>query len=313
MNQAGRDRNARRARSTPGGGDHQRRPRAPRAFRHGRGDRAREGGARFRAAGERRSRSPVPTAPSCSRRSRARRAGALLTDSRPAPTCVHRASRISVRRAAASRSRDSRRSTCAWSAATRSRTRWRRSRSRASTDSIRPRSRRRSRPSEPAAGRMEVRTRARRDPARGLLQREPRLDARRARDAGGLARDARRRIAVLGDMLELGAEAPALHRETGAAVRGAELWTIGAFAADYAAGAAGAGIPARVFANKLELAAALGRGARPRTWSCCSRPRAARRSRTCSRHCREPGGDGGADACSTNGSIRCTSCPGSRR
>ena len=71
---------------------------------------------------------------------------------------------------------------------------------------------------------------------------------------------ARRRIAVLGDMLELGADAPQLHRETGAAVRDAVLWTVGAHAGDYAAGAQGAGIETRVFPDKPALAEAL-RGA----------------------------------------------------
>ncbi len=65
---------------------------------------------------------------------------------------------------------------------------------------------------------------------------------------------ARRRIAVLGDMLELGPEAPALHHATGAAIRGAESWSVGAFALDYASGAATAGIEARTFATKPDLA-----------------------------------------------------------
>jgi UDP-N-acetylmuramoyl-tripeptide--D-alanyl-D-alanine ligase len=72
--------------------------------------------------------------------------------------------------------------------------------------------------------------------------------------------EARRRIAVLGDMLELGPDAARLHRETGEAVRDAELWTVGAHAADYAAGAQRAGAHARVFADKASLAEAL-RGA----------------------------------------------------
>lgn len=72
--------------------------------------------------------------------------------------------------------------------------------------------------------------------------------------------EARRRIAVLGDMLELGPDAARLHRETGEAVRDAELWTVGAHAADYAAGAQRAGADARVFADKASLAEAL-RGA----------------------------------------------------
>ena len=66
-----------------------------------------------------------------------------------------------------------------------------------------------------------------------------------------------RRIAVLGDMLELGAQAAALHRETGMQVRGAELWAVGEHAADYAAGAGQAGIAARTFADKARLRAAL--------------------------------------------------------
>ncbi|HYM80158.1 MAG TPA: UDP-N-acetylmuramoyl-tripeptide--D-alanyl-D-alanine ligase [Candidatus Limnocylindria bacterium] len=69
--------------------------------------------------------------------------------------------------------------------------------------------------------------------------------------------DARRRIAVLGDMLELGPGAGALHRDVGAAVREAELWTVGTHAEDLAAGARGAGVEARVFAELPELAAAL--------------------------------------------------------
>ena len=68
---------------------------------------------------------------------------------------------------------------------------------------------------------------------------------------------ATRRIAVLGDMLELGGTAARLHRETGARVRGAELWTVGAHAGEYAAGARSAGAEARVFGAKPEVAAAL--------------------------------------------------------
>jgi len=68
---------------------------------------------------------------------------------------------------------------------------------------------------------------------------------------------ASRRIAVLGDMLELGPEAPALHRESGAAVRNAELWVTGRHADDYAAGARPAGIETRVFPDKPALGRAL--------------------------------------------------------
>ena len=69
--------------------------------------------------------------------------------------------------------------------------------------------------------------------------------------------DARRRIAVLGDMLELGPRTADLHREVGAAARGAELWLVGEHAGDYATGARQAGQKARVFSDKPEVAAAL--------------------------------------------------------
>jgi UDP-N-acetylmuramyl pentapeptide synthase len=68
---------------------------------------------------------------------------------------------------------------------------------------------------------------------------------------------ARRRIAVLGDMLELGPESARLHRETGATARDAELWVVGAHAEDWTAGARQAGITTRVFADKPALAKAL--------------------------------------------------------
>ena len=58
-----------------------------------------------------------------------------------------------------------------------------------------------------------------------------------------------RRIALLGDMLELGPRAAELHRETGAAVLGAELWVVGAHAVDYAAGARAAGVTVRELAS----------------------------------------------------------------
>ena len=65
-----------------------------------------------------------------------------------------------------------------------------------------------------------------------------------------------RRIALLGDMLELGARAAELHRETGAAVRGAELWVVGDHAGDTASGAA-AGIAVRRFDDIAAARAAL--------------------------------------------------------
>ena len=76
--------------------------------------------------------------------------------------------------------------------------------------------------------------------------------------------DASRRIALLGDMLELGPKASDLHRATGGKARGAELWALGTHAADYAAGARQAGIAARTFADveaaALALREALGPG-----------------------------------------------------
>jgi len=66
-----------------------------------------------------------------------------------------------------------------------------------------------------------------------------------------------RRIAILGPMLELGAAAPALHVELGAAVRAAELWAVGTQAADYAAGARSTGTPVRIFDDPAAVTAAL--------------------------------------------------------
>ena len=74
---------------------------------------------------------------------------------------------------------------------------------------------------------------------------------------------ASRRIAVLGDMLELGEGAAALHREVGGATRDAELWAIGAHAADYAKGAKAARVPARAFEDFPALRAALGEALAP--------------------------------------------------
>jgi UDP-N-acetylmuramoyl-tripeptide--D-alanyl-D-alanine ligase len=68
---------------------------------------------------------------------------------------------------------------------------------------------------------------------------------------------ARRRIAVLGDMLELGPGAAGLHRQTGARVREAELWAVGEHARDYAAGARKAGVQVRLFEGKPAMAEAL--------------------------------------------------------
>jgi UDP-N-acetylmuramoyl-tripeptide--D-alanyl-D-alanine ligase len=108
----------------------------------------------------------------------------------------------------------------------------------------------------PLQGRMEV-VRAR----GGLILKDcynANPDSTRAAlDTLALWRGATRRIAVLGDMLELGGTAAALHREAGAAVRGAELWTVGSHARDYAQGARRAGVDARLFADKAQVAAAL--------------------------------------------------------
>jgi len=76
---------------------------------------------------------------------------------------------------------------------------------------------------------------------------------------------ATRRIAVLGDMLELGPGAAEFHRRTGERLRGAELWTVGEHAADYAAGARAAGGTPRVFDEIATLAEALGAALEPGT------------------------------------------------
>jgi UDP-N-acetylmuramoyl-tripeptide--D-alanyl-D-alanine ligase len=76
---------------------------------------------------------------------------------------------------------------------------------------------------------------------------------------------ARRRIAVLGDMLELGPRAAALHVQVGAAARGLEVWAVGAHAADYATGARRSRATVRVFADKPAVAAALREALAPGT------------------------------------------------
>ena len=80
------------------------------------------------------------------------------------------------------------------------------------------------------------------DADRRLLQRQPDVDAGRPRRPRRERRPAGRRVAVLGDMLELGPQAPALHREIGEHARrsGVELLvTVGPLAAEMAAGFAG--------------------------------------------------------------------------
>ncbi|NOT30186.1 MAG: hypothetical protein HOP15_07045 [Planctomycetes bacterium] len=67
-----------------------------------------------------------------------------------------------------------------------------------------------------------------------------------------------RRIAALGDMLELGGEAARLHAETAAAAGAeSELWVTGTFAGDWARGAREAGRTARVFGSREALREAL--------------------------------------------------------
>ena len=110
---------------------------------------------------------------------------------------------------------------------------------------------------------MEVRAARGGAAAGGLLQRQSRLDARRARHAGRLARRAppHRRA-----RRHARARARAPRRSTARparAVRDAELWVVGAHAADYASGARRAGVTARVFDGKPALAAALRAGAGP--------------------------------------------------
>jgi UDP-N-acetylmuramoyl-tripeptide--D-alanyl-D-alanine ligase len=108
----------------------------------------------------------------------------------------------------------------------------------------------------PARGRMERRT------ARGATLLVDCYNAnpdatRAALETLAAWPSAARRIAVLGDMLELGEDAPALHRETGGAVRHAELWAVGAHAGDYADGARGAAVEARTFESREAVRDAL--------------------------------------------------------
>ncbi|MDA8200696.1 MAG: UDP-N-acetylmuramoyl-tripeptide--D-alanyl-D-alanine ligase [Thermaerobacter sp.] len=76
-----------------------------------------------------------------------------------------------------------------------------------------------------------------------------------------LAQERGRRVAVVGDMLELGSTEEALHRELGtAAAACADLvWTVGDRARWVAEAACAAGVPTSVFSGLDELAAALDR------------------------------------------------------
>ena len=116
----------------------------------------------------------------------------------------------------------------------------------------------------PAKGRMEVRS------VRGATLLVDCYNANPESTAAAIETlerwpDATRRIAVLGDMLELGPGAAELHRRTGERLRGAELWTVGEHAADYAAGARAAGGTPRVFDDVAGLADALGLALEPGT------------------------------------------------
>ena len=98
-----------------------------------------------------------------------------------------------------------------------------------------------------APARRAARVARRRVDRERLLQRQPDLDASRARPPR-VARRAGRRIAVLGDMAELGPEWPAYHREVGAHARDlgiGPLLGVGELARDYAPDELGARRPRR--------------------------------------------------------------------
>jgi UDP-N-acetylmuramoyl-tripeptide--D-alanyl-D-alanine ligase len=115
----------------------------------------------------------------------------------------------------------------------------------------------------PSAGRMEVRRAAGATLLLDYYNANP--DSTRAALAT-LAEwpGAGRRIALLGDMLELGPAAASLHEAVGARVRAAELGVVGAHAGDYERGAP-AGVPVRRFADKPAAAAALREALAPDT------------------------------------------------
>ena len=115
----------------------------------------------------------------------------------------------------------------------------------------------------PFAGRMEVRT------LHGAVLLVDYYNANPESTRAALATlagwPAERRIAVLGEMLELGTQTARLHRAVGSAVRGAELWAVGPHALETAAGAKQVGRVARVFEDKASLTAALAKALAPGT------------------------------------------------
>lgn len=110
---------------------------------------------------------------------------------------------------------------------------------------------------KPEKGRMEVRH------ARGATLIVDCYNANPESTAAALATlelwpGATRRIAALGDMLELGGEAPRLHADTGArAGATTEVWAAGTFAGDWVRGAQGAKRTARAFDSREALRDAL--------------------------------------------------------